>query len=196
MNTEVKNQSKTGILLKLLWSTLYISAFTFGGGFVIITFMKRKFVDELHWIDEQEMLDLAALAQSSPGAIAVNAAILVGWRTAGFAGMLVAVVGTILPPMVILSVISFFYAAFASNVYVALTLKGMQAGVAAVIMDVVCGLGQNVLRERSFLHLAVMVSAFAATFFFGINVIYIILAAAVVGIGSEILKCSRKGRRA
>lgn len=196
MNTEVKNQSKTGILLKLLWSTLYISAFTFGGGFVIITFMKRKFVDELHWIDEQEMLDLAALAQSSPGAIAVNAAILVGWRTAGFAGMLVAVVGTILPPMVILSVISFFYAAFASNVYVALTLKGMQAGVAAVIMDVVCGLGQNVLRERSFLHLAVMVSAFAATFFFGINVIYIILAAAVVGIGSEIRKCSRKGRRA
>ena len=78
-------QAKTGLpkwktLLKLLWSTLYISAFTFGGGFVIVTFMKRKFVDELHWIDEQEMLDLAALAQSSPGAIAVNAAILVGWQ--------------------------------------------------------------------------------------------------------------------
>ena len=66
-------QAKTGLpkwktLLKLLWSTLYISAFTFGGGFVIVTFMKRKFVDELHWIDVQEMLDLAALAQSSPGA--------------------------------------------------------------------------------------------------------------------------------
>ncbi len=104
---------------------LYISAFTFGGGFVIITFMKRKFVDELHWIDEQEMLDLTALAQSSPGAIAVNAAILVGWRVAGFLGMIVAVIATILPPLCILSVISFFYAAFATNLYVALVLKGM-----------------------------------------------------------------------
>ena len=80
-------ETKVSILRKLFLSTLYISAFTFGGGFVIITFMKRKFVDELHWIDMTEMLDLAALAQSSPGAIAVNAAILVGWRVAGFAGM-------------------------------------------------------------------------------------------------------------
>ena len=132
-----KKESKGKVLWKLLLSTLYISAFTFGGGFVIITFMKRKFVDELHWIDEDEMLDLAALAQSSPGAIAVNAAILVGWRVAGFAGMLVAVVGTIVPPMLILTVISFFYQAFATNRYVSLVLKGMQAGVAAVILDVV-----------------------------------------------------------
>ena len=118
-----KKESKGKVLWKLLLSTLYISAFTFGGGFVIITFMKRKFVDELHWIDEDEMLDLAALAQSSPGAIAVNAAILVGWRVAGFAGMLVAVVGTIVPPMLILAVISFFYQAFATNRYVSLILK-------------------------------------------------------------------------
>ena len=96
-------------LWKLFLNTLYISAFTFGGGFVIITFMKKKFVDEMHWIDEEEMLDLAALAQSSPGAIAVNAAILVGWRVAGFIGMLTAVLGTIIPPMVILTVISFFF---------------------------------------------------------------------------------------
>ena len=78
-------------LLTLFFSMLYISAFTFGGGFVIVTFMKRKFVDELHWIDEQEMLDMTALAQSSPGAIAVNAAILVGWKVGGFAGMAAAV---------------------------------------------------------------------------------------------------------
>ena len=62
-------------LLALFLGTLYISAFTFGGGFVIVTFMKKKFVDELHWIDEKEMLDFTALAQASPGAIAVNAAI-------------------------------------------------------------------------------------------------------------------------
>ena len=171
-----------GILLKLLTSMLYISAFTFGGGFVIITFMKRKFVDELHWIDEQEMLDMTALAQSSPGAIAVNAAILVGWHVAGFLGMIVAVIGTILPPMIILSIISLFYKAFATNHYVALTLKGMQAGVAAVILDVVCSLGANVLKMKSWIHVLVMAAAFVATFFFKVNVIYIILAAAVIGV--------------
>ena len=173
---------KGKLLVKLFFNMLYISAFTFGGGFVIITFMKRKFVDELHWIDEREMLDMTALAQSSPGAIAVNAAILVGWHVAGFVGMIVAVIGTILPPIIILSVISFFYAAFAANTYVALVLKGMQAGVAAVILDVVCSLGHNVLKMKSAVHLLVMVAAFIATFFFGVNVIYIILAAALVGI--------------
>lgn len=193
-STEVSTDGKRQILLKLFFSTLYISAFTFGGGFVIITFMKRKFVDGLHWIDEQEMLDLAALAQSSPGAIAVNAAILVGWRAAGFAGMLVAVLGTIIPPMVILSVISFFYAAFATNRYVALVLKGMQAGVAAVILDVVCGLGKNVLKEKSWLSIAVMAAAFAATWFFRVNVIYIILAAALAGICKEWFRHKKEGQ--
>ena len=184
--------TKGKLLVKLFFSMLYISAFTFGGGFVIITFMKRKFVDELHWIDEQEMLDMTALAQSSPGAIAVNAAILVGWHVAGFVGMIVAVIGTILPPMIILSVISFFYAAFASNHYVALTLKGMQAGVAAVILDVVCSLGTNVLKMKSTIHLIIMAAAFIATFFFGVNVIYIILAAALVGVVLALMEKKKK----
>ena len=134
LTQEIAQTPKRKLLWQLFSSTFYISMFTFGGGFVIITFMKRKFVDTLHWIDEKEMLDLAALAQSSPGAIAVNAAILVGWRVGGALGMAVAVVGTILPPMIILSVISLFYAAFATNPYVALVLRGMQAGVAAVIL--------------------------------------------------------------
>ena len=112
-NNSVEKQKKAKIkrnrqtLWKLFTSTLYISTFTFGGGFVIVTFMKRKFVDEFLWIDEEEMLDLTALAQSSPGAIAVNASILVGWHVAGLPGMLIAVLGTILPPMLILTVISF-----------------------------------------------------------------------------------------
>ena len=169
-------------LAQLFFSMLYISAFTFGGGFVIITFMKRKFVDGLHWIDDQEMLDLAALAQSSPGAIAVNAAILVGWRVGGFLGMVVSVIGTILPPLTILSVISFFYAAFATNPYVALVLKGMQSGVAAVILDVVCNLGMGVVKTKSAVHMVVMAAAFCATFFFGVTVVYILLAAGVLGV--------------
>lgn len=169
-------------LRALFFSTLYISAFTFGGGYVIVTFMKRKFVDELHWIDEQEMLDMTALAQSSPGAIAVNAAILVGWRVEGLPGMAVAVLGSILPPMVILSAISFIYQAFASNLYVALVLKGMQAGVAAVILDVVCDLGGDVLKTRSVLFIGLMVAAFLASSLFQVNVILIILAATAFGV--------------
>ena len=182
MQKDTYGLSKAALLRKLFFSMLYISTFTFGGGFVIITFMKRKFVDELHWIDEDEILDLTALAQSSPGAIAVNAAILVGWRVAGFAGMLVAILGTILPPMTILYIISFFYAAFASNLYVAMVLKGMQAGVAAVILDVVFNLGGKVVKEKSILNLVIMALAFCAVFFFNMNVIYVILAAALTGL--------------
>lgn len=180
-------ETKGTILKKLFFSTLYISAFTFGGGFVIITFMKRKFVDELHWIDMTEMLDLTALAQSSPGAIAVNAAILVGWRVAGLMGMLIAVLGTILPPMLILSVISLCYQAFASNLYVALILKGMQAGVAAVILDVVCGLGSNVIKQKRPILLVIMAVAFLANMVWKVNVIYIILASALMGILLELM---------
>ena len=179
-------------LWPLFLATLYISTFTFGGGFVIVTFMKRKFVDSLKWLSEEEMLDFAALAQASPGAIAVNAAILVGWRVCGFAGMAVAVLGTILPPMVILSVMSLFYAAFAANRWVALALKGMQAGVAAVILDVACGLGAKVAKERSALSLALMAGAFLANFVFDVNVIFIILAAALAGVGKT-LWLRRKG---
>lgn len=181
-------------LLKLFLSMLYISAFTFGGGFVIVTFMKKKFVDEYHWIDENEMLDLTALAQSSPGAIAVNAAILVGWRMGGFAGMFAAVLGTVIPPMTILAVISFFYAAFASNRYIALLLKGMQAGVAAVILDVVWGLGSGIIKTKNMVYYIIMIAAFLATFVWGINVIYIILAAALTGICLEVWKRVRKNR--
>lgn len=182
------------LLITLFLSMFYISAFTFGGGFVIITFMKRKFVDELHWIDDQEMLDLTALAQSSPGAIAVNAAILVGWRAAGFLGMLFAVLGTILPPMIILSIVSFFYAAFSTNAYVALVLKGMQSGVAAVILDVVFSLGSNVIKTKSVVHLCIMALAFVAAFFFDINVIYIILTAAVSGIILSVIEHRKGGK--
>lgn len=182
-------------LLTLFLSTLYISAFTFGGGFVIITLMKKKFVDELHWIEEDEMLDLTAIAQSSPGAIAVNAAILVGYRVAGAPGMLTAVIGTILPPMVILSVISVFYAAFRDNRIVALVMAGMQAGVAAVIFDVVYTLGKNVLKEKSMLAVLIMLGSFVAVRFLGINIIFVILIVGVIG-AVKTLFFDRKGEKA
>ncbi len=179
-------------LRTLFLTTLYISAFTFGGGFVIVSFMKKHFVDQLKWIDNDEMLDLIALAQSSPGAIAVNAAILVGWRVRGILGMLTAVLGTIIPPMAIISVISLFYAAFAANRYVALMLQGMRAGVAAIILDVTCDLGLNVVRAKSWLRMLLMAAAFIAAFAFGVNAVYIILAALVIGLGISLPRARRE----
>ena len=78
-------------LMDAVFSTLYLSAFTFGGGYVIVSLMKKKFVDEYHWIEEDEMLDLIAIAQSAPGAIAVNGAIVVGYKLAGLPGVLLLV---------------------------------------------------------------------------------------------------------
>ena len=79
-------RQKRTVLWKLFVSTLYLSAFTFGGGYVIVTLMKKKFVDEYHWIEEKEMLDLIAIAQSSPGAVAVNGAIVVSYKLGGNRG--------------------------------------------------------------------------------------------------------------
>lgn len=187
-----RRESRVRILFKLFYSCLYISAFTFGGGFVIVSLMKKRFVDEYGWMEESEMLDFAALAQSSPGAIAVNAAILVGWKVCGLLGMLIGVLGMIIPPMAILSVISFFYAIFAENLYVGLVLKGLQAGVAAVIMDVVCGLGVKVLKEKSWLSTVVMLVAFVLAFFCNVNVILLVIAGIVLGILRAVVSARAK----
>lgn len=175
-----KNQ-KLNILTKLFFTMLYISSFTFGGGFVIVTLMKKKFVDEMKLLDEQEMLDITSIAQSTPGAIAVNAAVIVGKKLAGSLGIAAAVLGTVLPPIVIISVISLFYNAFSENYYVSLILRGMQAGIAAVILDVVCSLSEKSFKNKKILDILLIITAFVLVFFFKVNVIIIILSAAVIG---------------
>ncbi|RGB65956.1 MULTISPECIES: chromate transporter [unclassified Amedibacterium] len=167
---------------KLFTSTFYLSAFTFGGGYVIIPLMKKKFVDDLDWIDETEMLNLAAIAQSAPGAVAVNASILLGYRIAGIKGAMITVLGTVLPPLIILSVISIGYAAFRDNVVVNAVLKAMQSAVAAVICDVVWTMGSGVLKEKQVIPTIVMFGAFIANYFFGVNVIVIVLACGALGV--------------
>ena len=121
-------ESKGHVYRKLFFSTLKLSACTFGGGFVIIPLMRQRFVEQLGWIEEQEMLDLIAIAQSSPGAIAVNASILVGYHVAGVPGALLTVLGTVLPPLIILSVISLFYQAFRDNAIVNMAWPVCSAG--------------------------------------------------------------------
>ena len=166
---------------KLFASTFLLSAFTFGGGYVIISMMKKRFVDEYKWIEENEMLDLTAIAQSTPGVIAVNASILVGYRMAGIPGGLLTVFGTVLPPLIILSVISVAYTAFRDSVMVRYALWGMQAGVAAVLIDVVLNMVNNVLKEKKKFPVIIMVASFVAAFVFDVSVIIIILVCGVIG---------------
>jgi len=166
---------------KLFLSTFQLSACTFGGGFVIIPLMRKKFVEDLHWIDEQEMMDLTAIAQSSPGAIAVNASILVGYHVAGIPGALLTVLGTVLPPLIIISIISLFYTAFRDNPIVNMAMTGMLAGVAAVICDVVITMGKGIVKQKRVLPVLVLLASFAAVRYLGVNIILIILACGVIG---------------
>ena len=168
--------------IKLFLSTFYLSAFTFGGGYVIVGLMRQKFVDAYGWIDEQEMIDIAAISQSAPGAIAVNASILVGYRLAGVPGALVTILGTITPPLLILSVISLFYTVFKESRGVNLVLRGMGAGVAAVICDVVWKMGRDVAKEGGAFSIVLMVLSFAAAFFFDVNVMVIIISCGAAGL--------------
>ena len=179
------------MLRNIFLSTLYLSTFTFGGGYVIVTLLKKKFVDELHWIDQEEMLDLVAIAQSSPGAIAVNGAVVVGYKLAGIPGVLCAIIGAVIPPFIILTAISFFYTAFKENQIIKAALDGMKAGIGAVILSVVYDMGSDIVKEKDPLLLILMVLSFCASYFLKINVIYIILAAALTGIGRTYLRKHR-----
>ncbi|MCI6377312.1 MAG: chromate transporter [Clostridiales bacterium] len=179
---------------KLFLSAFQLSACTFGGGFVIIPLMRKKFVEQLHWIDEQEMMDLTAIAQSSSGAIAVNASILVGYHVAGVAGALITVLGTILPPLVIISVISLFYKAFRENAIVNMAMKGMLAGVAAVICDVVITMGKEIFNQKRLLPIIVLFAVFAAVHFWGVSIVLIIFLCGILG-AADTLWHKKKGAR-
>lgn len=167
--------------LTLFVSTFQLSACTFGGGFVIIPLMRKKFVEELGWIEEQEMMDLTAIAQSSPGAIAVNASILVGYHVAGIPGALLTVLGTVLPPLIIISMISFFYQQFRDNVIVNMAMTGMLAGVAVVICDVVINMAKTILQQKHVLPVLVLAGSFTAVRFFNVNIMIVILVCGMIG---------------
>lgn len=175
-------------LWTLFFSVLKISACTFGGGFVIIPLMRKRFSQELGWIDEGEMLDLVSIAQSSPGPIAVNAAVMVGYRVAGVGGALLAALGTALPPLVIISLISLFYRAFRDSRVVNLVMAGMLCGVAAVILDVVVNMVVSVVKKKRILPLLIMAAAFVAVRYLKVNIILIILACGIIGAVDTLLR--------
>ena len=170
------------MLWQLFKATFLLSAFTFGGGFVIVSLMKKKFVEDLQWLEEDEMLDITAIAQSSPGPIPINASVILGYRMYGVIGSLVAILGTALPPMIIISVISVFYTQFRTNRIIAIALQVMRAGVAAVIFDVVINLAKNVIATKRTLYILLMVTAFVGKVILGVDAMIVILCCLVVGL--------------
>lgn len=171
---------KLKLYLSLFRITFSVSAFTFGGGYIVIPMMRRYFVNDLELISEQELLDMAAIAQSTPGAIAVNIAVLVGYRISGITGAIITCIGTVLPPLLILSIVSIFYKAFRDNRVISAILKGMEAGVAATIVDLLIDMGQGILREKNLLFTLMAPIAFLASFIFSINVLVIIITCSIL----------------
>lgn len=183
----MKQKRDKRMLWELFRSTFMLSACTFGGGFVIVSLMKKQFVEKLGWLEEDEMLDVTAIAQSSPGPIPVNASVILGYRMSGILGSAIAVLGTILPPMIIISIIAVFYEQFRTNTIISTALQVMRAGVAAVIFDVVLNLAKNVCATRRVLYIGLMCVAFVCVVFLDVSAMVVILACLGVGIADLLI---------
>ena len=190
----MKKKADAKTLWKLFTSMFVLSSCTFGGGFVIVSLMKKKFVDEKHWLDHDEMLDITAITQSAPGPLPVNASVIIGYRMAGILGSVIAVCGTILPPMIIISLISLCYEQFRTNEIIALALQVTRAGVAAVIVDVTLNLTSNVLKVKRAMYTTMMVVCFVAVAVFKVSAMVVILTCLLVGIIDAGIACKKEGK--
>ncbi len=179
---------------KYLWLfrvNLYISSFTFGGGYVVIPMIRKYFVEKKQMFSEEELMDMAAIAQSSPGAIAVNLSMLAGYRTAGLAGAVISCVAAVLPPLVILSVVCMAYQEFRQNETISAVLKGMEAGVAALIVDFVLDMFAVIFKQKKWLNTILIILAFAGSYLLNVNVALILVICVFVSLADGYIQ---KGR--
>lgn len=180
------------MLFRLFITNFYLSAFTFGGGYVIVTLMKNKYVDELNWIEEKEMLDLVAIGQSAPGPIAVNGAIIIGFKLAGIKGAFVSMLATIIPPFLIISLVLLFYEAFKSNEVISQILFGMQVAIGAIIASVTYDMARGIVVEGEKALVIIMIIAFGLTYIYNVSVVYLVIGCGLIGAIQSILKYWRK----
>ncbi len=122
--------------LWLLFITLFkIGAFTFGGGYAMIAVLQKELVERKKWIEQEEFLDLVAIAESTPGPIAINSATYIGYKVAGALGSVFATLGVVLPSFIIIFLISLVFDKFLSLVWVQYAFRGIQACVAFLIIS-------------------------------------------------------------
>jgi chromate transporter len=180
VNSETKRPAPAD-LGRIFLVMLRIGATTFGGGYAMIPQMSRDFVSRYRWIGEDEIVDLFAVAQSTPGVIALNASLLVGYRIAGAAGALAAALGALLPSLVVLSLVTVVYQAFLENPYVLGALRGVRAAVAGLLFSTVVQLRPASVRGA--LGWLLFVAALAvAVFLPSVNAVWILLGGGLIGL--------------
>lgn len=182
--------------VRLFFLTIYMSSVAFGGGVIILGMLRQYFVKKYGWMTDDEMTANIAIAQTAPGAIAGNAVMLVGYHVAGVFGAFLTMIASIIPPLVIITLISFFYKSICENIIAYNVLRAMRAGVGAVIISIVIDMTLNVTKKgKNRMALVIMAAAFIASYFIKLHAIYIILIAAVCGIAYSYICLFIKKRR-
>ena len=170
--------------LKRLWQVFLtffrIGAFTFGGGYAMIPLIQHEAVEKRKWVTDEDILDIVAIAESTPGPIAINSATFVGYRAAGVMGSAFATLGVVLPSFVIILALSFVLTQFQEVKYVQYAFRGIQAGVMALLFKALWTMYKK--APKSIASYIVMGASFLLTTFLPVNVIFVILGCAVFGI--------------
>lgn len=172
------NDKKQCLIIFL--TMLKLGAVTFGGGYVMVSYIEDEFVRKRSWITEEDMVNMVALSSSVPGVISVNCSILVGYKLQKLRGALLAVLGVILPSIIIITVLTFVYEAVHENVYIAGALRGVRAAVVALLVSAFLRFTKPFRKDA--ISIAVMIAAFCLSFILGINVIFLLLGAIVFGV--------------
>ena len=183
---EAQEESLGSRLLTLFWTVFSISA-TANSGYAILSVMKDEFVRKRAWFSEDQMADYIAIVQSTPGAMAVNASMIVGYQAAGLLGSLVAVLGCILPPIVVMIVVTYFYEAIVGNEFVYLFMRGMQLGVVGMLLDVILSLVSNVTKNGVAYPIVLIALAFVYVRFLGWPIPFLAVGCVVAGIVKAIV---------
>lgn len=159
---------------------LKIGTFTFGGGYAMIPLIHREMVENKSWITDEEIMDIIAIAESTPGPLAVNSATFVGFRIGGFWGAAAATAGVVLPAFVIICVLSLFIVQFKSFKLVSYAFEGIRAGVIVLIVGAVVKLAKASRHDA--LYLALMAAVFVIATFTGVNAIWLLIAGFGIGV--------------
>ena len=177
--------SKFSKVLQLFLTFLKIGAFTFGGGYAMIPIIQKEIVEKRKWITDDDILEIIAIAESTPGPIAINSATFVGYRVAGFFGAFFSTLGVVLPSFVIILVISFVLREFQHIKAVQYAFNGIRAGVLALLFKALVAMYKK--APKGLVSYIVIACSFLITAFFDINVLFVILGCAVFGLVSSVI---------
>lgn len=179
----MENKSKK--ILQLFLVFLKIGAFTFGGGYAMIPIIQKEIVENKKWITDDDILEIIAIAESTPGPIAINSATFVGYRVAGFFGAMFATLGVVLPSFAIILLISFVLREFQHIRAVQCAFNGIRAGVLALLIKALVAMYKK--APKNIVSYIVMGASFIITAFFDINVLFVIIGCAVFGLVASLI---------